>query len=92
MARLTIRERVKRKKRALAYLQLRSASVLHSQMWFWANIGFTYTLGRLEMDDVPTHTPKRDVFDFLSAQDCLNFLRFSRDQVPIGGEQDVHFF
>jgi len=81
--RLPIRERVKRKERALAYLQLRSCSIMYSQMWFWANMGFLYTLGQLGADDTPTHQPKRDIFTFLSAQDCINLLRFSQPQVCV---------
>lgn len=83
MARLRIKERVKRKERALAYLQLRSCSAMYSQMWFWANLGFLYTLGQLTADDTPTQQPTRDIFTFLSAQDCINLLRFSQDQVGV---------
>ena len=81
--RLPIRERVKRKERALAYLQLRSCSSMYSQTWFWANMGFLYTLGQLGADDTPTHQPKRDIFTFLSAQDCINLLRFNQPQVCV---------
>lgn len=81
MARLRLKERIARKNRALAFLQLRTAAALHSQMWFWAHVGFIHTLGRLALDDTPTHLPTRDIFEFLSAQDCVNFLRFTRSQV-----------
>ena len=70
-----MRERFKRKERALAYLQLRSCSIMYSQMWFWANMGFLYTLGQLGADD--------NIFTFLSAQDCINLLRFSQPQVCV---------
>ncbi|CBJ33379.1 conserved unknown protein [Ectocarpus siliculosus] len=52
-------------------------------MWFWAHIGFIYTVGRLPIDDTATPLPARDIFTFLSAQDCINFLRFSREQIII---------
>ena len=57
-------QRVKRKERVLAYLQLRRCSIMYSQMWFSANMGFFYTLGQLGADDTPTHQPKRDIFTF----------------------------
>lgn len=52
-------------------------------MWFMANMGFLHTLGRLAADDTPTQQPPRDVFTYWSAQDCVNLLRFSQDQVRI---------
>ena len=76
-------QRVKRKERVLAYLQLRRCSIMYSQMWFSANMGFFYTLGQLGADDTPTHQPKRDIFTFLSAQDCINLLRFNQPQVCV---------
>ena len=81
MARLVIKERVRRLRRALAWLQLRGACELWSSMWFLANVGFLYTLGRLEADDIPTRAARRDIDNFLSPQDCINFLRFSQAQV-----------
>ena len=45
--------------------------------------GFLYTLGQLGADDTPTRQPKRDIFTFLSAQDCINLLRFNQPQVCV---------
>ena len=55
------RERVKRKERALAYLQLRSCSSMYSQMWFWANMGFLYTPELTEGVEEPHVHPKPHV-------------------------------
>ena len=46
-------------------------------------MGLLYTLGRLGADDTPTQQPRRNIFAFLSAQDCTNLLRFSQDQVCV---------
>ncbi|CAM9196843.1 unnamed protein product, partial [Sphacelaria rigidula] len=55
-----MKERVKRLTRAIAWLQLRGACGLFSGMWFFAQIAYIYTLGPLEMDDVPMHAARRD--------------------------------
>lgn len=88
MSRLRIRERVARKTRALVLLQCRSLFEAYSDMWFAYNLAFVYTMARLEVDDTPTSVARRDVTEFFSPQDCVNFLRFTQSQVSSRRRKD----
>lgn len=68
-------------KLALAWLQLRNTYGVDTYMWQFSHTGLMYTVGRLDVDDTSTRIARRNVDNFLSPQDCLNFLRFSQEQV-----------
>lgn len=81
MYRSVIKERARLLRRAIAWLELRGACPPFSSVWSIAQIGFIYTLWRLETGDVPPQAARRDTDDFLSPQDRINSLRFSQTQV-----------
>ena len=83
MSRLRIRERIARKTRALVLLHCRNMFEVASDMWQVYHMCSAYTLARLGMDDTPTTLARRDVTNFFSPQDCINFLRFTQPQVRL---------
>ncbi|CAB1099103.1 unnamed protein product [Ectocarpus sp. CCAP 1310/34] len=53
-------------------------------MWFASHVAVIYiTLGLLAIDDIPTGAARRDVDNFFSPQDCVEFMRFTRDQIVL---------
>ena len=83
MSRLRIRERIARKTRALVLLHCRNMVEVASDIWLVYHMSSAYTLARLGMDDTPTTLARRDVTNFFSPQDCINFLRFTQPQVRL---------
>ncbi|CAB1099315.1 unnamed protein product [Ectocarpus sp. CCAP 1310/34] len=52
-------------------------------MWCASHVVVMYTLGRLAIDDIPTGAARRDEDNFFSPQDCVEFMRFMRDQIVL---------
>ncbi|CAB1104801.1 unnamed protein product [Ectocarpus sp. CCAP 1310/34] len=55
----------------------------YTDMWMAYNMAFIYTMASLVTDDVATRVARRDVTNFFSPQDCINFLRFTQPQIML---------
>ncbi|CAB1103558.1 unnamed protein product [Ectocarpus sp. CCAP 1310/34] len=67
-------------------MQWQQSYSLYTSMWFASHVAVMYTLGRLAIDDIPTGAARRDEDNFFSPQDCVEFMRFTRDQVILSIE------